>query len=96
MNPRITGLTLDFGDAVAALKQATQHGGHEFWDVMPAVHHLASLSQSLVQGHKQVTDAYLLAVTQYHKGRLVTFDAGVATLLPRPSQRQRWVEVILP
>ena len=95
LNPRITGQKLDFGAALAALKQATRVEGHEFWEGMPAASESDSLGASLVQGHQQVTDAYLLAVAQHHNGRLATFDAGVATLLPRPSQRQRWVEVIL-
>jgi predicted nucleic acid-binding protein len=33
-----------------------------------------------VIGHRQVTDAYLVALARHHDGRLATFDRGLAAL----------------
>ena len=33
-----------------------------------------------LQGHNQVTDAYLLLLAHRHKGKLATFDAGIKAL----------------
>jgi len=35
-----------------------------------------------VQGHKQVTDAYLAALARAHGGRLATLDATLAAMHP--------------
>ncbi|HJR71911.1 MAG TPA: TA system VapC family ribonuclease toxin [Gammaproteobacteria bacterium] len=66
--------------ALAALLQIVSRPGHEFWadDVAPAE---AGVFSSLVLvGHRQVTDAYLLALCQRHGGVLATLDRGVAEL----------------
>ena len=36
--------------------------------------------ESGLQGHRQLTDAYLLALASRHKGVLATFDRGLRTL----------------
>ena len=41
-----------------------------------------------VVGHRQVTDAYLLALAKTHGGKLATFDRGVAALLPAAKEQQ--------
>lgn len=96
LNPRITGQSIDFNDALDRLRQATAAANHEYWEALPAANCLTTLDQTLVQGHKQMTDAYLLNLARHNRGCLATFDSGVATLIPRPSQRKRWVELILP
>jgi predicted nucleic acid-binding protein len=50
-------------------------------------------SLSLV-GHRQVTDAYLLALAQYNKGKLATFDKGVAELIQAHKERSRYVTLV--
>jgi predicted nucleic acid-binding protein len=35
-----------------------------------------------LSGHRQITDAYLLSLAISHKGRLVSFDAGITALVP--------------
>jgi predicted nucleic acid-binding protein len=68
------------------LQKATEASrNHEFWaDDLP----LSALGDPLKQrlrGHKQVTDAYLLALAIHRKGKLVTFDTRVRTLAPEGS-----------
>src|SRR5256885_10671251 len=47
-----------------------------------------STSLALV-GHRQVTDAYLLALAQRHKAKLATFDIGVIELIKAHKERSR-------
>lgn len=51
---------------------------HEFWpdDFSPGDEPLFER----LQGHNQITDAYLLTLSKRRKGVLATFDAGVQTL----------------
>lgn len=35
---------------------------------------------SLITGHRQITDAYLLGLAMHHQARLTTFDRGMARL----------------
>jgi uncharacterized protein len=45
-------------------------------------------------GHRQVTDAYLLAAAARHEMRLVTFDSGITQLLATEPERKRLVRVL--
>lgn len=65
--------------AVGALEGICRIRGHEFWP-----DDLAYLGVELGQvvGHRQVTDAYLAALARAHRGRLATFDAGLAATHP--------------
>ena len=69
-------------EAVAVLQRIAAEPGHRFWsdDIAP-VDAPGFRSVALV-GHRQVTDAYLLALAEHHHGRLATFDRGVVDLLP--------------
>jgi uncharacterized protein len=52
---------------------------HDFW---PDVLTYRDVQLYGVIGHKQVTDAYLAALARANRGRLVTFDRGLAALHP--------------
>ena len=55
--------------------------GHEFWpDQLPYV----DVDLTRVIGHRQVTDAYLVALVQHQtvRARLATLDIGLAELYP--------------
>jgi toxin-antitoxin system PIN domain toxin len=64
-------------DAVAVLDAMRSMPWHRFWpDAIPYEGtHLAG-----VIGHRQVTDAYLVALARHHRGRLATLDRGLAAL----------------
>lgn len=96
MNPRVHGTHADYSDVIALLKQVTDRDDHVFWATLPSLTEMPLMSQLLVQGYKQITDAYLLALAQHHQGRLATLDSGVCTLLPTAAERKRWVELITP
>lgn len=63
--------------ALGVLAGITAHARHRFWaDDLD----YAQVSFRGVLGHRQVTDAYLAALARQHRGRLITFDAGLAAL----------------
>lgn len=59
------------------LQRLCEHPQHEFWvdDVSLVDRELFLLE--FVQGHRQITDVYLLGLAVRRKGRLVTFDRGI-------------------
>jgi len=69
-------------DAIAVLDAVRANDWHVFWpDAMPyAVEHLRG-----VVGHRQVTDAYLVALAKRHRARVATLDRGLVALYGRDS-----------
>ena len=67
--PAVTG--------VAILTALATVSRHEFWpDDVP----YTDVRMTGVIGHRQVTDAYLAQLARQHRGRLATFDEGLAAL----------------
>ena len=77
-NPRLTSGGGDIESALTVLRGLRQHRYHEFWrdDYSPVDEPLFAK----LQGHNQITDAYLLALCARRKARLVTFDAGLKAM----------------
>lgn len=74
------------GAAVPTIEAAAEvlggfvaHPRHHFWP--DAVSYL-EITWRGVLGHAQVSDAYLAALTRQRKGKLATFDGGLAALHP--------------
>lgn len=65
--------------AVAVLDKIRAQPWHTFWPDAIAYEgaHLVG-----VIGHRQVTDAYLVALARHHDGRVATLDQGLAALHP--------------
>lgn len=63
--------------AMTVLAAIRQQAWHEFWpdDLEYVVEHLKG-----VTGHRQVTDAYLVALARNRDSRVVTLDRGMASL----------------
>ena len=55
---------------------------------------VASLCTGGLMGHRQVTDAYLLALAIKRKCKLVTFDSGLQQLLATERERLAHIELI--
>lgn len=51
--------------------------GHQFWPASLSIRDEGVFNPSLVRGHQQVTDTYLLALAKLNGGSLATFDRGV-------------------
>ena len=71
--------TLAFTDGVAVLASICAHPKHQFIaDDVDAL----ELPWTAIQGHRQVTDAYLAALARKHGARLATFDRALAAVHP--------------
>lgn len=76
-NPAYAGTVARTADVVSRLRQFCQGGGHEFWPDTPSLCDDSIFDDSLVSGHRQLTDIYLLAVAHARGGCLATFDRGI-------------------
>ncbi len=62
----------------ARLAEATTSELHEFWADELSLLDARVADFSRIQGPRQLTDIYLLALAVKHGGRFVTFDSGIA------------------
>ena len=74
-------LLLREGQAVSTARAVVQgltlNARHEFW---PDDISYSEVPMDGVVGHRQVTDAYLAQLARAHRGRLASFDQGLAEL----------------
>lgn len=91
-NPRMLAGGGDVQAALQVMMGLRRVAGHQFWpdDFSPG----DDAVFPHLQGHKQVTDAYLLAVAHRHKGVLATFDGAIATLAQRAYDNDKNVLLI--
>lgn len=79
-NPAASRNVIRPGQAIDVLEESLLYPVHEFWkDDLSMADATAAFRDSLT-GHQQTTDAYLLGLALRHKGRLATFDKGMAAL----------------
>jgi predicted nucleic acid-binding protein len=71
--------------AVAAIARMTTHEHHVFWadDLPVASTYFPAVA---LQGHQQITDAYLLALCASRGGHLATFDTAIKSLSVDPKR----------
>jgi uncharacterized protein len=79
-NPAFSRDALSGVEALALLGENLAHPGHEFWADSLQVPTAVKGMESSLQGYKQLTDAYLLALAHRRKGVLATFDRGLRTV----------------
>ena len=78
-NPAFTSQAVTPGEALALLERVARLPGHDFWpDDLPLRD--AVEGKPALAGHRQVVDAYLLALATSHGGVLATLDRAVAIL----------------
>ena len=65
-------------EAIARLASACNTTYHKFWTCEVSLLDERVLERTRFHGHRQVTDAYLLALATSHKGRFVTFDQSLS------------------
>ena len=84
-NPAFSSNALTPADALVLLKSNVAHPGHQFWPDDIGLLDAIARCQSRLVGHQQVTDAYLLGLAIHKRGKLVTLDSSIASLLPEKS-----------
>ncbi|HSR67432.1 MAG TPA: TA system VapC family ribonuclease toxin [Acidobacteriota bacterium] len=94
-NRRVLGEAKTPREAIALLRQMARLPGHRFWtDDINLTEDSPDFDTSRIQGYRQVTDAHLLALALRNKGRLVTLDSGLRTLVPRDTETDNALFVI--
>jgi uncharacterized protein len=88
-NPSFTPQATTPGQALGLLRQVAQLPGHEFWPDDLLLWDAAAATKPWT-AHRQITDAYLLALAFAHEGVLATLDRGVSIL----ARSEGGVEVI--
>lgn len=79
-NPAYRGTSRTIVQATAILAELANFPGYRYWAISDKWSALTAPFADRVQGHQQVTDAYLLGLAVKEKGVLVTFDKGIRYL----------------
>ena len=77
-NPAYPGRATTMADAVSRLRTFCSAQQHVFWPDSVSLLDRRRVRWNHVQGHRQVTDVYLLALVVSHQGRLATFDSTIS------------------
>jgi predicted nucleic acid-binding protein len=93
-NPKIIVEAVRASEAVAMLGRIVSLSGHKFWPDEPEPANAPQFKSLALIGHRQVTDAYLLALAAHNRGKLATFDSGILDMLTNTKERTRYVHVI--
>jgi toxin-antitoxin system PIN domain toxin len=75
------------------LKALAQGLDHAFWPDDQSLRDETLFDFSRLHGHRQVTDAYLLALAVRHGGALASFDTALPLGAVRGATRRHWVAV---
>lgn len=67
-------------EARNALRHFVAQPGHVFWPDAPDYLSATSSIHDKMQGHRQITDAYLLGLAIHNRGKLATLDRGIRHL----------------
>lgn len=81
-------------DLGLALQQNLRHPAHRLLALDFGFDEVLARCSGGVVGHRQVTDAYLLAAAMRAGMKLLTFDGGVGSLLASDAERAAHIEVL--
>jgi len=87
-SPAYPGIDLTPRDAAAILASTTaslRH--HTFWEKVPSLLSSDQFDLTVLQGHRQVTDALLLGTCQLNKGTLLTLDGRIQVAAVKQTNR---------
>jgi toxin-antitoxin system PIN domain toxin len=93
-NPSFSPNALTTANALTLLQSNLGHPAHQFWPDDIGLMDAIALVQAKIVGHQQVTDAYLLGLAIYKKGKLATLDHKLPTLLSERISTRHLVTVI--
>lgn len=81
-NPRATPEAKTPAEALYLLRQMVSQAGHSFWPDEISMAKSELVDSSKLLGHRQITDAHLIALAIHHGGRLVSFDRRLRDIVP--------------
>jgi toxin-antitoxin system PIN domain toxin len=76
-NPSYPGRRTGVADAADRLRRFTGSKGHQRWNDDVSFLDPGRVDPTRLRGHREVTDAYLLALAVHHGGTLAAFDGGL-------------------
>jgi toxin-antitoxin system PIN domain toxin len=77
-NPGYPGQPTTVEDAVSRLRTFCSAREHVFWPDSVSLREPGRFRWKHVQGHRQLTDVYLLGLAVSNEGRLATFDSTIS------------------
>ncbi len=80
-NPKIIPEAVSVPEARDHLRAITAHPDHVFWEDSNDATGEGCLPMGLMEGHRQVTDAYLVSLAFHRNGKLVTLDHRIPNAL---------------
>lgn len=94
-NPAYAGRRTTVADAADRLGQLTRRKGHAFWADDASLLDPSRFTSRELNGHREITDAYLLALAVSNSGALATFVSGIR-LPPVVGAQPRHLSVLAP
>jgi uncharacterized protein len=95
-NPKVVPEARSPLEAIELLRRIVSVTGHEFWSDDISIAASKHIAKQKLMGHRQVTDAHLLALTIARRGVLATFDGGLAEIMPASATAAQVLHVIVP
>jgi uncharacterized protein len=93
-DPAFSASALSPRQALSVLQSNLSHSAHQFWpDDVGLLQAIKSLAPQL-EGHQQITDAYLLGLAMHRKAKLATLDRSIGRLLPEDVSQSEFLELI--
>jgi toxin-antitoxin system PIN domain toxin len=77
-NPAYGASSTRVAELVTRLHAFRRSGQHEFWEDTVSLTDSRVFQPTLLRGHRQLTDIYLLGLALKRRGRLATFDRTIA------------------
>ncbi len=93
-NPAFSPHAVQPLEAVRLLGANLRHRHHYFWPDDLTLAGATERVQGNLAGHRQLTDAYLIALALHRKGKLATLDRAIDSLLAPDSPVHQLVEFV--
>ncbi|HVT05014.1 MAG TPA: TA system VapC family ribonuclease toxin [Thermoanaerobaculia bacterium] len=82
-------------EALALLRRIVGLPDHVFWQDDFSIATSDLVDETRLLGHRQITDAHVLAVALQHGGQLATLDRGLTHLVPASHSAENAVHLVL-
>jgi toxin-antitoxin system PIN domain toxin len=92
--PAFSGRAIGVADIAELLLRNLEHPKHRFLPLDFGLEQVMGSCTGGILGHRQITDAWLVAAAVRHKVRLLTLDSGIKQLLATESERQKHLTVL--
>jgi uncharacterized protein len=84
-NPAFSSRSVSVQQAIEGLADSVKDDAHQFWADSISLPEAMRVLPHPLRGHRQITDAYLVALAIHKKGKLATLDRGVRRWAPAGS-----------